>query len=62
LLFDFRTVVSFVGTAVFLLAPSRLGPDRTKGEKNEKQEQGVLKRNLQLFWIEKGEKKWLREG
>jgi hypothetical protein len=48
-MFDFRTVVPSAGTAVFLLAPSRLGLDSTKGEKNEKQEQEVLKRNLQLF-------------
>jgi hypothetical protein len=48
-MFDFKTVVPSAGTAVFLLAPSRLGPDSTKGEKNEKQRQEVLKRNLQLF-------------
>jgi hypothetical protein len=48
-MFDFKTVVPSAGTAVFLLAPSRLGQDSTKGEKNEKQQQEVLKRNLQLF-------------
>jgi hypothetical protein len=37
-MFDFRTVVPPAGTAVFLLAPSRLEPDSTKGEKNEKQQ------------------------
>jgi hypothetical protein len=46
-MFDFRTVVPPAGTAVFLLLrPSRQGQDSTKGEKNEKQRQEVLKRNL----------------
>jgi hypothetical protein len=35
-LFDFRTVVPPAGTTVFLLAPSRLGLDSTKGEKKRK--------------------------
>jgi hypothetical protein len=43
-LFDFKTVVPFAGTAVFLLAPSRKGPDKTKGEKT--------KNSSRRFWKE----------
>jgi hypothetical protein len=35
-MFDFKTVVPPAGTAVFLLAPSRLGPDSMKGEKKRR--------------------------
>jgi hypothetical protein len=47
--FDFRTAVSFTGTAVFLLVPSRQGPGKNERRKTKKQEQEVLERNLRFF-------------
>jgi hypothetical protein len=44
----------------FCWRPRDKGPEKTKGEKNEKQEQEVLKRNLQLFELKKERKQWLR--
>lgn len=35
-MFDFRTVVPSAGTAVFLLAPSRLGLDSSERRKKRK--------------------------
>jgi hypothetical protein len=35
-MFDFGTVVPSAGTAVFLLAPSRLGPDSNERRKKRK--------------------------
>jgi hypothetical protein len=35
-MFDFRTAVSLTGTAVFLLAPSRLGLDSNERRKKRK--------------------------
>jgi hypothetical protein len=59
-MFDFRTVVPPAGTAVFLLAPSRQGPDRNERRKKRKTRARGFEKKFATFLDRKRRRKWLR--